>query len=375
MKIGFVLDDGLDKPDGVQQYITNLGEYFRSQGHEVRYLVGETKRRDFDGIHPLAKNIRVRFNGNALSVPMPASTRRINDLLLEEDFDVLHIQTPHSPFMGAKVVKQAADKTAVVGTFHILPYGWLSRLGTRLLGLWLKLNLRRFDSFISVSEPAAAFAQASFKIESQVIPNSVDVSAFKRRGLRKKDDQLRLLFVGRLVQRKGCKQLIDALQLLYKEGKMPANWRLDVCGSGPMMRELMERARHGGLEDYIEFHGFISAEKKIDLMRHADISIFPSLSGESFGIVLIEAMAAGGGIVLGGRNPGYASVLHEVPDSLIDSRQPGRMAAQLEHFIVDDHARRQLYGAQQKHVKRFDTPVVAKKVLAVYETCKKQRSN
>lgn len=375
MKIGFVLDDGLDKPDGVQQYILTLGKELVKKGHEVVYLVGETNKAFSDiRIYSMAKNVKVRFNGNALSIPLPASKKKIKYILNKEKFDVLHVQVPYSPFMAAKVVKYCSPKTIVVGTFHILPYGWLSRVGTKLLGVWLRFNLKRFNFFISVSQPAADFALQFFKINSQVIPNMVDTSKFKVAGPTNKSS-LNLLFLGRLVYRKGCQQLLKALVILKQESNLPSGLELSICGDGPMRSQLENYVLKNGLESQVKFHGFISDFKKIEFMRSADFSIFPAISGESFGIVLIEAMAAGGGIVLGGDNPGYKSVLKDVPESIIDSNSPSKIAAGLKELINDPQKKKELYSKQQALVQQFDSGLVSTKVLSVYEACKKQQAN
>src|SRR6188474_3063449 len=119
MKIGIVGDDTLDKPDGVEQYIQTIGRWFAQEGHEVHFLVGETTRTDFPNIHSLSRNVKVRFNGNRLSIPLPANRARIRRLLAKEKFDVLYVQMPYSPFLAGRIVKAAGPKTAVVGAFHI----------------------------------------------------------------------------------------------------------------------------------------------------------------------------------------------------------------------------------------------------------------
>ena len=103
MKICFVLDDGLDRPDGVQQYILTLGSWFARKGHEVHYMVGETERKDIPNIHIMTRNIRVRFNKNRLAMPLFASKKDIAELLVKEQFDVLHVQMPYSPQFAARV--------------------------------------------------------------------------------------------------------------------------------------------------------------------------------------------------------------------------------------------------------------------------------
>lgn len=371
MKIGFVLDDGLDKPDGVQQTILTLGDWMKSQGHEIRYLVGETKRKDIGNVYSMSKNIKVRFNGNTLSIPLPASRKKIKNTLAQENFDVLHVQVPYSPFMGAKVIKHAHKRTAIVGTFHIMPYGWMSSFGTFLLGLVLHFNKKRFDFMASVSEPAAAFAKKSFRVNSQVVPNPVDLNYYRPSEKNKKsDERLKLLFVGRLVQRKGCMNLLKSLSILNKQKRLPIKWILDIAGDGVDRPELESYAKHAELQNNICFHGFISETKKVELMQNADISVFPSLSGESFGLVLIEAMAAGGGIVLGGNNPGYSSVLADMPESIITANNPSRIAAQLLEYIKRPQQRSELYKIQQEKIEKYDVSNVGTEYLQVYSTCK-----
>src|SRR3989344_2354655 len=123
MKIGFVLDDGFDRLDGVQQYMLTNGEWLNKQGHEIHYLVGETARDDIPNLHSLSKNLKVRFNKNRVSIPVRVYKKRILKLLSNEKFDVLHIQMPFSPMLSGYVVRNAPKHTAVVGTFHIAPYG------------------------------------------------------------------------------------------------------------------------------------------------------------------------------------------------------------------------------------------------------------
>src|SRR5688572_33467442 len=122
LKVGLVLDGSLDKTDGVQQYVLILGKWLASEGHEVHYLVGETERTDLPNIHSLTRNVSVRFNKNRMSTPLPANLRPIRRLLQQEQFDVLHVQVPYSPVLAGRIIKAADARTAVVGTFHILPH-------------------------------------------------------------------------------------------------------------------------------------------------------------------------------------------------------------------------------------------------------------
>src|SRR5579884_633977 len=178
LKVGLVLDTSLDTTEGVPQYVIHIGEWLRRQGHEVHYLVGETKRQDLPNIHSLSRNIAVRFNGSRTTIPLPTSRRKLRHFMQAHNFDVLHVQTPHHPLLAQRLIMAAPANTAVVGTFHILPYNWLSRAGNKLLGLWLRPSLKRFDKMLAVSSAAADFCYKSFGVAASVLPNVVDYKQF-----------------------------------------------------------------------------------------------------------------------------------------------------------------------------------------------------
>lgn len=370
MKIGFVLDDGLDKPDGVQQNILTLGTWLQKQGHEVRYIVGETTRNDIPGIIILSKNIKVSFNGNRMSIPIFSSGRKITAMLRSENFDVIHVQVPYSPLMAGRLINRLDKKTTLIGTFHILPVGAASFYGTKILGKVLSSNLRRFDKHLAVSEPAQVFAKNSFNIESDTLPNPVDINKYKTSNrFINKTGNIRIVFLGRLVSRKGCEHLLNAIKNMADNYPTETNFHLDICGDGPQKNKLEAFVRKNKLEKHVTFHGFISEQQKINYLRQGDILVFPSVSGESFGIVLVEAMAAGGGVVIGGDNPGYRSVLGSLPDSLIKPMDTNNFSKKLSLLIDSKQARKQLFEKQQMLVGQFDVNVVGEKLLKYYKDC------
>lgn len=364
-KIGFVIDDGMDQPDGVQQYILALGTYLMKKGHAVRYLSGETKRTDIKEVIPVSKNLRVRFNGNSLSTPLPASKKKIKGILDREKFDVLHVQMPYSPIMAARIVKEAPKGTKIIGTFHILPLGGLQSLGTKLLGYSLKKNLRRFDKFLSVSPPAKEYARQTFGIDSEVLPNPVDVQKFKD-GKARISRPFNVVYLGRLVPRKGCMQLLKALDLLLQNNRQ-MDFGVDICGDGNQRNKLERFINKSKLKDRVKMHGFVSEEAKIKFLNNADLAIFPSISGESFGIVLIEAMAAGSGVVLAGNNPGYASVMHTVEECLFDPLDVMSFSEKIKEMIEDRDKFKLIHDKQQRLVKEFDIERIGEKLIKIYE--------
>ncbi|HXY18310.1 MAG TPA: glycosyltransferase family 4 protein, partial [Candidatus Nitrosopolaris sp.] len=364
LSVGFLFDDTLDSSDGVAQYVKTLGAWLSSQGHQVCYLVGETKIKSWaDGrVYSLAKNQRVVFNGNRLSIPLPARRDRIKQVLRENKFDVLHVQVPYSPFMAKKVIDAADASTAVVGTFHILPANGLARAGSRALRLLYGKSQRRFDAMLSVSAPAAEFARRVYGIRSQVLPNVVDINRFQKTQERRSGKPT-IVFLGRLVERKGCRQLLKAFKQL--NSRLPGA-RLIIAGDGPQRRSLENYVRRNGLCQQVKFLGFIDEEAKPGLLAGADIACFPSLYGEAFGIVLIEAMAAGSGVVLGGDNSGYRSVLGDQPQLLIDPNDTEVFARRLESLLSDRARIEGLHSWQQAEVRQYDINAVGKRLVDIY---------
>lgn len=376
LKIGFVFDDSLDKTDGVQQYVLALGSWLTSQGHEVHYLVGQTKRKDLPRVHSLSRNVSVRFNGNRLSMPLPASQKAIQSLLAQEAFDILHVQVPYSPFMAGRVLAKATPTTVVVGTFHILPNSAFATFANRLLALWLQAGLKRFDKVVSVSAAAAAFAKKIYGLSSDVLPNVVDYNRFyEANPMPEYSDNIpTILFLGRLVQRKGCRLLLEAVDLLVNERQI-SDLRVLIGGKGPLMADLQKYVVEHHLQHAVTFLGYIDEAAKPGLYASADISVFPSSGGESFGIVLLEAMASGKAAVLAGNNPGYASVLADKPELLFDATDAKGLADKLEDLLKMKE-RRQAYASWgSEYTKNFDTALVGAKLVDLYKQALRLRRN
>ena len=374
LRVGLVIDDSLDRPDGVQQHVLTLGAWLSGQGHEVHYLSSTTVRTDLANMHSLARNLRLKFNGNRLGIPLPAPARGITALLGSVDFDVLHINMPYSPLLACRVITRARPGTRGVGTFHILPWTRLTRWGTRLLGLVQRRQLRRFTTVIAVSAPAAVFAAEALHVSPVVIGNPVDVARFAQ--AREAElarvaepagtDQhpVRIVFLGRLVERKGAGELLRAVAAL--RALTPAPVQVVLGGTGPLRDELEAYVAAQGLGDCVEFIGYVAEEDKAALLAGADVVALPSTGGESFGISVVEALAASRGVVLAGDNPGYRTVMEGLEDQLVDATDTPAFAIALKRYVDDAAARTEASARQVIHAGRFDVNVIGAQVLEVY---------
>lgn len=373
-KIGFVLDDSLDSPDGVQQYVITLGAWLRERGHDVHYLVSTSTRTDVPNVHNLGRNVAVRFNGNRMRMPLPAPYGPMQDLLRKEHFDVLHVQAPYSPFLAGRIISLASAETAVIGTFHIMPESRVVTWASSLLAAWCRTTLQRFDAMFSVSTAAQAFARQTFHIPSDVVPNVVDTKRFiGGKSFNRNPGVYEILFLGRLVPRKGCGLLLAAATLLRRDEAVPP-FRLTICGKGPLADRLERYVHLHKLEDVVTFAGFVPEADKPRYFASADITVFPSSGGESFGIVLAEAMANGSAAVLAGDNPGYRYVLESCPgDVLFDPRDAAGLARRLKHLLLQPAERQYIAEWQGHHAQQFDVARIGMRLEVAYASALRRR--
>lgn len=369
LKIAYVLDDTLDRNAGAQVYVLTLGDEMERLGHDVHYIVGDTPKKVRKNQYSLAKNIKVKFSGNHMSVPLFASKKEVRLLLENERFDVVHVQTPFSPIMAGKVIKSAHGHSKIIATFHILPYGFVSRFSNRIFGYWLRLYNQYFDHYTCITEPSRAFSQDYYGRSGQIIKYPVNISKIKNSIKKKlnKKSEIDLLFHGRLVERKGCKDLLKALNYAKENDLLKKDWFLHISGDGPDRRKIEKYINAHGLSNHVKLYGRTTDSKKFQLMNMSDITVYPAKSGESFGVVLVEAMASKGSIVLAGNNPGYSSVMDKTPECLFDPKNTVEFAEHLAKYINNQAKRDALFKKQQKLVASYDVKTIAKEYIKLYK--------
>lgn len=369
LKIAFFLDSSLDFRGGVQQYVLILGDYLISKGHEVHYVVGQSDQNSRPNVHSLAKNFKINFNGNLVSTALPTSKLKIKKFLSKNHFDVVHVQMPYSPFYIARLIKFLPKETVIVGTFHILPFGKTAENWTKVLARILAPTLKKFDQIICVSEANQKFFHSTFKRKSIVLPNMVNVDEFRpKTSIQKNSKTHNLLYSGRLTERKGCRYLINALSLV-KQKYPDFKFHLKLAGLGEQSEQLKKLSKELGLEKQVEFSGFLSDKDKVKFMQNSDTVVFPAYSGESFGIVLLEAIAAKAEVVVGGDNPGYRTVLGSCPESLAPVMDVQKFADYLYDIMTDQNLRKKIHKSQQKIIDEFDYKNVGNQIEEVYFAC------
>ena len=373
-RIAFVFDDTLDVLDGVQQHIVTLGKELARRGHDVHYLVGQTEHSPVPNTHAMSRNVMVRANGNRMRIPLPASRRLIARTLAEGGFDILHVQAPYSPFMAGRVLEAASPDTGVVATYHIAVSDPLSAVGGMALGAINAHTHRRIDEVIAVSDVAARYAAITAHTRALVIANPVDVRMMRDRAAAADNGTLdsdtlapHIVFLGRFVKRKGADILLDAIEYGEQHRLFPVGTHVTMAGKGPLLDACRHRAV--GFDTPITFTGFIEESAKPALLRSADVAVFPATGGESFGIVLLEAIASGATVTLAGDNPGYHSTLLGDTDALfpVHGRDAARILAErIARAINDTTWAKQVHAREALLLDRYDVRTIADQVEQVY---------
>lgn len=378
LKIAQVIDDTLDLTDGVQQIVLAVGQWLESQGHEVHYITSTAERFVGEGIHPIAGNVRFRFNGNRVGTPLPASRKKIRQLLKRERFDVVHIQIPYSPFLAGRIISALPERTALLGTFMILPLSRLAAWGGKALGLTQRKQIARFDELLALSAPASDFSEYMYGRPALPVGSPVDVEYYGKArdealAAKEEDKPVKILFLGRLVERKGAGALLEAVAQVRALTNTP--FTVEIAGRGPLLAQYEAFVTDHHLGDRVTFSGFVEEEDKAGLLASADIIALPAFGGESFGVSVVEALAAGAGSVLAGNNPGYSSVIGPLTECLIDPTDTAAMARTLATHIDDAALRAEMSARQVERAREFAPDVVGAKIMAAYRRAIAGRKN
>lgn len=362
MKIGLVSPYVYPLPGGVTQHVRYLYENLRLRGHDVRILTSShgLQRSSEGDVIRLGKGFSMPANGSVGTITLsPRFISQVRAVLEQECFDVLHFHEPFVPFLSPVILRES--RSVNVATFHAYG-GWSPayEFGSRVL----KGYAERLHGRIAVSAAARHFIDRYFPGYYKVIPNGVDAERFRRSVplARWQDGTRNILFVGRFEPRKGLLDLLKAYRILRKTG---VEGRLLVVGVGPQEREARRYVAIRRLVG-VEFLGRVSDDEKIQLFRTADVFVSPATGGESFGIVLLEAMAAGAPIVASDIH-GYKGVVRRGREGLlVPPRDPKQLAASIARLLRDRELAAEMGAAGLARAEDFSWPRVTAKVDDYY---------
>lgn len=368
MKIGLVCPYNITRGGGVQEVVKALQIEYAKAGHESIIITPQPKDPYNERDHS------VLFLGTATDFKSPLATTaqvsasvltdEIDSMLEAEQFDVLHFHEPWVPVLSRQILSRS---TAInVATFHAkLPETIASRALAKVIIPYTKPLLRHIDAFTAVSDAAAEYVRSLTDEPIEIIPNGIRTQHFRRpAGLTESSKRSKsILFVGRLEKRKGVKYLLLAFRLLLE--KRPET-KLIIAGDGVDKEKLHAMVEELAIPN-VEFLGYIDDRTKIELMHSADLFCTPALYGESFGIVLLEAMASGQ-VTIAGSNPGYESVMTGLGQlSLVDPRDTKEFAHRMELLLTDEGIRELWKKWAKKTVRQYEYHKVAAMYLGAYE--------
>ncbi len=369
MKIALVSPYDYAYPGGVTEHISHLNAQFRGMGHEVRILAPSSQSEEelpYDNLYRVGKTIvRVPTNASVARISLSLTlSRQVKEILGNERFDVVHLHEPLAPALPITVLRHS--RTVNVGTFHTYRRSHFAYLYGKPL---LKRYFNRLQGQIAVSEAARELIERYFPSQYNIIPNGIDVQLFQG-GLppfpHLDDGMLNVLFVGRLEKRKGLTHLLDALRVVQERGDHRV--RLIVVGAftEAQRTEYEKKVAQLRLSD-VHFVGFVSREDKVRYYKSCHIFCAPSTGGESQGIVLLEAMAAGKPVVASSIE-GYRGVLAGTGAGvLVPPEDEGALAGALTHFL-DSSALREEAGARGAQTAQdYSWEKIAAQILAFYE--------
>ena len=362
LKIGMVCPYGWDTPGGVQIHIKELAEWLIDNGHEVSVLAPMTE--DSKSVEKFVisagRPVPIPFNGSIARVLFgPLASSRVKQWIENGEFDLLHIHEPAIPSIS--LLAGWAGEGAIVATFHAST----ARLRAfNAIATALDPLIERILGKIAVSEIARATLKERFNTEAVVIPNGIHVEKFNKSSPNPKWSQpLNLGFLGRFNEsRKGLDVLVSALPAVIS--KYPQT-KLLVAGPGDEADALKRIPKH--LHKYIEFLGPITEEEKGQFFKSIALYVAPNTGGESFGIILVEAMACGTPIIASDL-PAFKALLEGGKyGRLFESENPESLSAVINDLLSDTNKRIELGKLGFEKAQELDWERVASAVFGVYE--------
>lgn len=358
MRIGLICPYSLTLPGGVQGQVLSLARALRVRGHDVRVLGPCDGPPPDPGVTPLGDSLPAAANGSVAPIaPDPSAQLRMIRALRDERFDVVNVHEPFAP--GVAQTALVFKSQPLVGTFHaageVAAYRWLNPV--------VRWMARRLDARIAVSEDARVMAVNAVGGEYEVLFNGVELDGSEPPPPARADAPT-ILFVARHEERKGLAVLLEAMT------ELPPEVRLWVAGEGPETARLRTRAAG---DPRIEWLGRISEAEKLERLRAAQVFCAPSLGGESFGVVLLEAMAAGTAVVAT-EIPGYARVARPDRDAvLVPPGDPLALARAIRGVLADADLRASLVASGRSRTMEFSMERLAGHYEAIFERVLRRR--
>ncbi|NBY82834.1 MAG: glycosyltransferase family 1 protein [Actinobacteria bacterium] len=362
IRIGMVCPYGWDTPGGVQTHMKDLAEYLISEGHYVSVLapVSDDSIRVEDYVVNAGKPISIPVNGSVARVLFgPLASSRAKQWIAAGDFDLLHLHEPAIPSLS--LLACSAAEGPIVGTFHV---STPKKKAIYAIGPILEPIVEKLTARIAVSELARSTLKAHFDTDAVVIPNGIDGQKYANAKVNPEYSGPNSIgFMGRFEEpRKGLQVLIDSLAIV---ARFIPNVKYLIAGPGDSEEFLKQL--NPQLQSRIEFLGRLSDQEKESFLKSVDLYVAPNTGGESFGIILTEALSAGTAVVASDI-PAFKAVLEngEV-GALFKNQDSADLAKVIVGLLRDDERRKKLASNGKLSAQKYDWQVVAEQIESVYE--------
>jgi phosphatidylinositol alpha-mannosyltransferase len=359
LNIGIVCPYGWDAPGGVQAHIADLRSYLVKQGHQVSVLAPTADEESLpDWVVSAGKPLSIPYNGAVARVLFgPIAFAKVKQWIADNEFDLLHLHEPAIPSIS--LLACWAAEGPMVGTFHASAKKQKASFAIVPI---LEPVIEKLSARIAVSEAARETLVAHLDTDAVVIPNGIYADRMRGR-VRDEWSGQTLGFMGRFNEpRKGLKVLIDALPIISRF--LP---EVKVLVAGPGDPEEFLSQIDPQLRSRIQFLGKLTEAEKADFMSSVGAYIAPNTGGESFGIILAEALA-GGAAVVAADIPAFAALLENGKyGRLFKSEDSTDLAKVVIDLLREPVARNEMAQAGQIYAQKFDWDVVAKDIFEVYE--------
>ncbi len=359
-RIGIVCPYGWDTPGGVQAHIADLATYLISQGHYVSVLAPTSDEENLpDYVVSAGKPISIPYNGAVARILFgPIAFARVRNWIAQGDFDLLHLHEPAIPSIA--LLACFAAEGPLVGTFHASAK---RQKAIFAIGPILEPVIEKLTARIAVSEAARETLTEHLETDAVVVPNGIYARRLALGAMNEQWSGNSIGFIGRFQEpRKGLMVLVDALPAIIKE--VP-DVRIVVAGPGDSDEFLQGVPSH--LRTRFTFLGRISEEEKADFLHSIGVYVAPNTGGESFGIILAEALAAGAAVVASDIPAFQALLGNGKYGELFTSEDSASLAGSISQLLKDGQRRNQLKIDGKIYAQYFDWDEVATRIYDVYE--------
>lgn len=366
MKIGLVCPYHMFRGGGVQEVVMALREGIVARGHEAYIITPQprdAKAQAPEGIIFLGGSVPFRAARTQGDISASVDLSALSAILDREKFDIIHFHEPWNPMLSLQIMTRS--DAIHIATFHAaMSERRSSRTVERVITPYTKSIIKYIDVMTAVSRTATNYVSTLTDRNIHIIGNGIDLKKYRPRQEKALKTKYKTIFyVGRLEKRKGIRYLLDAFALLLE---IHPEFRLELAGDGPERSKLEAYVKDNKIKN-VKFLGFIDEATKLRKLQEADLFCSPALYGESFGIVLLEAMASGC-VAVAGNNTGYEGVLRDRGQlSLVNPKDTVEFARRLALLGLDEGLQDAWREWAYREAARYDYEKIIDQYVGVYQ--------